>query len=469
MLRGPKDSYIEFFMEHLKDQETPSEYDFWAALWTIGAVVGRNCYVDRPRAPIFLNWYVVLCAESGMTRKSTAISFASKVIDGVLDENVLLIENKTTPEKLWLEMSTRSKLLGEAHAVITISEMVTFLGREGYALGMPGLLTDLYDCPDKRVGGGSISGGARPILNPFVTFLSGSTPTWLTKAINPDVIEGGFTSRCIFISSEHRKKLYAWPSEQRRDLSGLRDFLRKLRSHALSIGKVSIDDEAKTFFVNWYKSRRYSQDPYRRSFESREDGHVLRAAACICLSRLASTVNVQDLQLAVDAVTRAKVSGYNIFREHSFDLKLAHGLDKLREVLLDAGKSGIKNDQLFLKCRYQMKPGEYNVALDVLVEQGAVKLWTIPGPSGRGRPSRYYAPTTKLLNPEVWKKILRAVGITRQEQEPTSHDETTFEPLSEVIAETEALDNSSQILSSIEIEYPTTHTDTDHNDPDQDR
>jgi len=420
-ITAPKDSYIELFMSLLKDQETPSEYDFWAAVWTVGAVVGRSCYIDRPRAPIFFNWYIVVCAESGMTRKSTVINFAHDIIQGCLPSYAVELQTKTTPEKLWALMSNQSGQHGKSHVVINISEMVTFFGKEGYSMGMPIMLTDLYDCPDKREGGGSLNYGTLPLINPFITFIAGSTPSWLSRAINPDVIEGGFTSRTIFISSESRKKLIFWPDKlERPNIQATKEYLNAIRDHAARIKTVGVDEEAKAFLTKWYSSRQFNHESYLRSFESREDSHILRLAGTLALSQLKSNIGISEVELALHAISRAKKSGRTIFKQATFDLKLTNGLDKIRETLLKRGLNGVKNNELQMASRWFLTAMEYNSIMEILTDIGAVRMYQVPSKSSKGRPTKYFMATTKILRPQTWKEIQERSGMSDEVNEASA-------------------------------------------------
>jgi hypothetical protein len=430
-ITAPKDSYIELFMSLLKDQETPSEYDFWAAVWTIGAVVGRSCYIDRPRAPIYFNWYLVICAESGMTRKSTVINFAHDMIQGCLPNYATVLQTKTTPEKLWALMSNQSGQHGRSHVVINISEMVTFFGKEGYNMGMPIMLTDLYDCPDRREGGGSLNYGTLPLVNPFITFIAGSTPSWLSRAINPDVIEGGFTSRTIFISSEQRKKLIFWPERlERPNIQAAKEYLNAIRDHASRLGSIQPDEEAKTFLTKWYSSRQFNHESYLRSFESREDSHILRLAGTLALSQLKSRIGIAEVELALYAISRAKKSGRTIFKQATFDLKLTNGLDKIRETLLKRGLNGVKNHELQMASKWFLTTMEYNSIMETLTDMGAVRLYTVPSRNGKGRPIKVFMATTKILNPKIWSEIKDRSGMTDTSEEEHSRERSVELPSS---------------------------------------
>ena len=137
-----EDSFIGRYMDYMSYVETAESYDFWCAVWAIGDACGRGVYVDRPNIPVYLNWYIILAAESGSTRKSTAITAIAGVVENIRRP---LLTGKTSPESLDLLLHEQSRSSGGASVSFAVSELVTTLGKEGYMASMPGLLTDLYD------------------------------------------------------------------------------------------------------------------------------------------------------------------------------------------------------------------------------------------------------------------------------------------------------------------------------------
>ena len=106
----PSDSFIGRYLDYLSNIETPEAYDFWCAMWALGVRVGKGMYVNRPHSPVFCNWYIILAAESGTTRKSTAVNAISDLIKTAeLDE---IVTGKTSPEALeiMLHEKTQEKL-----------------------------------------------------------------------------------------------------------------------------------------------------------------------------------------------------------------------------------------------------------------------------------------------------------------------------------------------------------------------
>src|SRR5262245_1037536 len=92
-------SFIANYMDWMSEQETPEMYDYMCALWCLSLALGRDVYVNRPRAPVHLNMYICLVSESGIMRKSTSIRMATSVVREYLTQTetpIALIESKTT-------------------------------------------------------------------------------------------------------------------------------------------------------------------------------------------------------------------------------------------------------------------------------------------------------------------------------------------------------------------------------------
>ena len=284
----PPDSFIGKYMDYMSVIETPFAYDFWCALWAIGAGVGREVYVNRPNTPVYLNWYVILAAESGTTRKSTAVGSVLKLFDGrgggpKSDKQYHVITGNASPKNLKLALYERSHRTGHADAMIVTDELSDMLGREGYMATMPILLRTLYACREHHLEPGTAVSGEIELHNVYISFLSAATPIDIVTTINPTVIEGGFTSRVIFVVEDVRKKSIAWP-DVRTDNAGdelTSKFYDTIEAHAEPIG---ISPGGLKKLTRWYRSRTSHSEPFLSSFESSEDDHVLRCAACLAFN-----------------------------------------------------------------------------------------------------------------------------------------------------------------------------------------
>ena len=393
-------SFIYEYMGLFENTETPSAYDFWCGMWLISNAVGRRVKVDRPYAPVFLNWYIILVAESGVTRKSTAVRAATELIYDLYNRDELadamfFISGKTTPEFIEHRMANHSLEYSQAHMAITISELVTFLGREGYTRAMPGLLTDIYDCPSILPGRGSMS-HKRHAMNVYPTLLSASAPSWLIKSINPEVVEGGFTSRTIFVHSERRKKRIAWPMALDEEMLGkLRERLSAISIQSKQGAVIELTNAAKERFISWYNNKSESFEPFTRSFESREDAHVLRAAGCLCISDGTWMIDKGHIDVAIRLIDYIKQTSSSIFTETITNDKIIHGIVKIRDSLISAGYNGLGHTTLRRATQHIIAKDDFDIIMSIMHEMGIIQRFEKKDKKG-GRPKTIWRATREM-------------------------------------------------------------------------
>ena len=333
----PPESFMGRYLSYLQNQETAQAFDFWTGLFCISTACARNTWVDRPRAPVYLNMFTILVGESGRPRKSASVSFAQRVIRELTaeDEEVGHIDAKITPEKLDELLHLRTEEHGSAQLCITISELAVFLGTERYIAAMPVLLTDLYDCPSARDGGGTIARGKVVQRKVWVSFLSASTPIWLLKTVNPNVIEGGFTSRCFFIIANDPKRPIPWPIETSPQvLRDVLDEIKIIQAEARTRGPIQIDDAAMEAFTNWYNNRPRAFDPFKQSFMAREDAHVLRVAALLSINDGTWSVRRSHVNMAIRLIAGVREKSNDIFEGAEVQSKYAIAFDRIRALLV---------------------------------------------------------------------------------------------------------------------------------------
>lgn len=402
----PPDTFLADYLAYMNPLETPYAYDFWTACWLMSVSVGRDIIVDRGGAPVYLNLFTILVADSGVTRKSTAVRHATKMARQ-LNSNALLIETKITPELFEERLHRASLEFGSARAAISISELVTFLGQEKYVKSMPTLLTDLYDCPELRSGGGSITSGARDLRNVFVSFLSASTPSWLVRAVNPDVIEGGFTSRVMFIVAEEPKRRQSWPEPQD-DIIHQRILTKLGEIHTLAQERktIEISEGGRKTFAKWYNSRTLHRDPFRSSFQSREDAHILRLAAFLSINDDTWHIQHSHIISAIKIITEVREDGAGIFEGTGTNSRLVAGIDKIRDKLLAAGTSGLPQRELTKAVNQYMDAAHMKAVLDIMHELGMVQQFA-GVQLGRGRPVTIWRGAPPLASSKAIDTIIR--------------------------------------------------------------
>ena len=394
-------------MKYMQAQETAEIFDFYCGLWALSAVCGRNTYVSRPRAPVFLNMFIVLVGESGTARKTTSVRIATNIARTVIggDNPIGLIDGKSTPEKLLDMLQERTMEHGTAQLCASVPELAVFMGTERYVAQMPILLTDLYDCPAAYEGGGTLARGKIVLRRVWLHFLSASTPVWLMKTVNPNVVEGGFTSRCYFIISNEPKQRIPWPTENDADmLQDLCDDVKIIASEAIARGPIGISPLAIAVFSNWYNERPHSLDSFKQTFESREDAHVLRIAALLSINDGLWDIKREHIETAIELVTAIKTDSGKVFETTEQRTKFAMALDIIRAQLVSTGMDPMQRSQLYYKVRRHVSREEFITLLEVMHEVGAIQRFEFKGE--RGRPADYIRGTMTLLSKGLGEAVL---------------------------------------------------------------
>jgi hypothetical protein len=402
-------TFIGRYLQYMKRTETAYAYDFWCALWCLAGACGRNIYVARPRAPVYLNMYLILIGDSGVPRKTTSVVTAGGMVRDCYRNfpEVGYLDAKMTGESLDKLLHERTLEHASAQLAVAIPELAVFMGTEHYIANMPTLLTDLYDCPGHRHGGGTISRGETIQRNVWLTFISASTPVWLLKTVNPNVIEGGFTSRCIFVIANKPKQNIPWPdgdnTEYERD--ALLYDLREIRYRAQEPHPISLTPGGMHSFTRWYNKRMRANDPYRQSFEAREDAHVLRVAALLCINDSTWEIAHTHISKAIELVASVKDSSSLIFEGAEARTKYATALDTMRSMLISAGMDPVPRSALQRRVRHALDYDGSGALLEVLHEINAVQRFTHKT-GERGRPVEYYRGTELLLSRGLGEQVL---------------------------------------------------------------
>ena len=412
-------SFIHNYMQHMQEVETPSSYDFWCAMWLLSNAVGRECYVNRPRIPVRLNLYVILCADSGVTRKSTGIGYPNRIIHTLTNSNILHIDSKIYPAKLLADASEVSKLHGKCHIAFSVSELTTVLSKTGYMRDMPVILTDLYDSPASRSGGGSVSLGGNELRNVYVTFLAATAPRWLATRANSDIIEGGFTSRTLFIHEETRKRKISWPKAgQVSDEDFIKergDELNEIADRARRVGSVELHEGAIAAYSRWYDRRDDGSTDFTKSFASREADHILRVAGLLCINDQHWIISEHHVKRAINIIRHIRNSADNLFealftpRDNVHGDKLIRSVEAIKEHLVNQGVNATAHSILLRKAQ-PLKSTVVSKVLDVMEDRRMVRRIVQKGQ--RGRPSTYWL-GTKLLLEIPMMEIVKTVDGTR--------------------------------------------------------
>jgi hypothetical protein len=241
--------------------------------------------------------------------------------------------------------------------------------------------------------------------------LSASTPTWLASAINPDVIEGGFTSRCIFIVAHGPKKSIPIPDglDISVEVARLAEILYNT-VNGLHLGPVvELSPTARTLFEKWYNKRKRFSDPFRDSFQAREDDHILRLCALLAINSGDLVISRDHVRYAIKAITRARDTAAEIFVAESIvDPDMIRIVGKVVDQLVTAGVHGEYQSNITKSLRNVTRARTINTILGVMHDRGLIEQFQLP--STGGRPAILWRATQEIRKPNVAASVARAAS-----------------------------------------------------------
>ena len=202
--------------------------------------------------------------------------------------------------------------------------------------------------------------------NVYITFMSASTPEWLNKAVNPEVIEGGFASRTMFIYENLRKKRIAWPEVVMFDFYDILTQLDEAIVTANAMERITLTKGARKKFVSWYNAKLQHNGAFAASFESREDAHVLKLAAMLCISDHTFQISASHLTSAMQLIETIKLDGIQLFDEGVLQDNEQKAINKISQLLLSASPNSVKLRSLKQSVGTWMKSEQVNQLIDLM-------------------------------------------------------------------------------------------------------
>lgn len=221
MARRHFPNWLHAYLDYTKFSESPDPFHFWTAISTIGGALRRRVWIDQRQFSWTPNFYIIFVALPGVATKSTCINTGVRLLREVPDiafgPNSMTWQGLTVAleeaKRVYPKDDLGTEFLQMSCLTIAISELGTFLKPK--ETDLIDLLVDLWDGGD-RVWKHRIKTGDKPsteIINPWMNIIGCTTPAWLRGNFPTYMIEGGLTSRCVFVFGDKKRHLISYPSE----------------------------------------------------------------------------------------------------------------------------------------------------------------------------------------------------------------------------------------------------------------
>jgi hypothetical protein len=184
------------------------------------------------------------------------------------------------------------------------------------------LLVTLWDSKQGGFSKVTKNSGSDKVENPWINLIACTTPSWIAGNFPEYIIGGGFTSRCLFVYTEQKEKLVAYPIYH--IPPGMLETQAKLAAdleHIATtlVGPYHLTKEAREFGEEWYKLHyanppKHLQDDRFGGYLARKQTHIHKLAMVLAAScRDELILTPEDLALAAKAITDLEADMPKVF------------------------------------------------------------------------------------------------------------------------------------------------------------
>lgn len=379
------DNWLKGYMEYSAFSEAPDKFHFWTGISTIAGALRRRVYIDQAYFQWTPNFYIIFVAPPGIVSKSTTLSIGMRLLrqipgihfgpDAVtwqaLTESLAnSTEEVLMPDKLYHPMSC---------ITIASSEFGTFLNPKDRE--MVDVLVSLWDGQlgvwEKK----TKTSGSDSIANPWINIAACTTPSWIAGNFPEYMIGGGFTSRCVFVYAEAKRKLVPYPSMH---VPPEFKAMEKTLVHDLEIistftGEYTLSEAALKFGEEWYhahygdKQNELNNNRFA-GYLARKQTHIHKLAMVLSAADAKATplvIQREHLEAAAEITTTLESDMPRVFSQIGL-VGITKFTDEVLQIIRGAGK--LERKELARATYNIMGPDELGKALESLLQAGFVKV-----------------------------------------------------------------------------------------------
>ena len=242
-------SFIDAFVTHTANVETPAIFRKWAAITTIGAVLEQKVWI-MTTGKVHPNFYTFMIAAPGVG-KTRVINEASKMVRALPEPHIAptSVNHASLVDAL---LECKRTIINMPEAPLEYNSMCMFADELGtfmskYEDDLVGLLSSFYDVQPygQRRRGNNLK---IKIDSPQLTILAGSTPSNLLKFMPEGAWDQGFTSRIMFVYSDERNIVDDFAEVY---LEEPVDLIHDLKIINNLIGQFKVTEDYRTAINNW--------------------------------------------------------------------------------------------------------------------------------------------------------------------------------------------------------------------------
>lgn len=206
--------WISAYLDYSGHSEAPDRFHFWTAVSVIAGALRRRVWIDMGYFDWTPNFYIIFVGPPGIISKSTTADIGMRLLHQVPD--ISFGPDCITWQALVQSLSKAKESMEMEEGAIFTSPLTIVSSEFGNLLNpqdrdMVDLLVSLWDSRIGTFQKTTKTMGDDVIENPWLNILACTTPAWISGNFPDYMIGGGFTSRCIFIYGDKKRRFIAYP------------------------------------------------------------------------------------------------------------------------------------------------------------------------------------------------------------------------------------------------------------------
>src|SRR3990167_3263791 len=306
--------WIKAYMSYSAESEAPDKFHYWTAVGVVAGALRRRVWLEMGYFQWTPNMYLIFVAPPGIVSKSTTANIGMNLIREV--PGIKFGPDAVTWQALSLSLAQSTVLVlmpdGLYHPMsaltIVSGELGTFFNPSDRE--MVDLLVALWDGQKGVFSKVTKTQGNDIIENPWVNLLGCTTPAWIAGNFPAYLIGGGFTSRCIFVYSDYKRHLNAYPiTTLPKDFKTTRARLIEDLSLISSMaGEFTLTPDAIIYGTKWYEEHYKNKTPWLNNdrfagYLARKQTHIHKLAIVLsAASRDDMLITEKDLEIAIKII-----------------------------------------------------------------------------------------------------------------------------------------------------------------------
>lgn len=381
--------YLQAYMQYSAHSEAPDKFHFWTGVSSVAGALRRKVWMDMGYFQWTPNFYIIFVAPPGIISKSTTASIGMNLLKKV--DGIKFGPDAVTWQALAKSLadSTETFVLPGADGLdapqypmsaITIvsSEFGNFLNPNDRE--MVDMLVSLWDGQVGVYKKATKTMGDDLIENPWINVLACTTPAWIAGNFPDYMIGGGFTSRCIFVYGEKKRRFVAYPADHLPadfEQQG-KDLIHDLEDISLNLcGAYKLTPDAKLWGERWYEEHYAKQSQSILNTDrfagylARKQTHVHKLAMVLEASRSNHLQVTQEmLSAANEIVSSLEIDMPKVFSNIGLSQD-SRGSSELVSYVRRLGK--VDRIELYRKMFGNMSYGDFQKHLESAIQAGFVQ------------------------------------------------------------------------------------------------